>query len=54
MLVDYEEVPSLSLSQRVSLYLAADVFLLTTVREGLNLYPLEYICARRQLGEIND
>ena len=50
VLVDYEEVPSLSVSQRVALYLAADVFLLTTVREGLNLYPLEYICSRRQLG----
>ena len=52
VLVDYEEVTSLSLSQRVALWLAADVFLLTTVREGLNLYPLEYICARRQLGTI--
>ena len=52
VLVDYEEVTSLSLSQRVALWLAADVFLLTTVREGLNLYPLEYICARRQLGTV--
>ena len=51
VLVDYEEVPSLSLHQRVALWLAADVFLLTTVREGLNLYPLEYICARKQLGK---
>ena len=52
VLVDYEEVPSLSLSQRVALWLAADVFLLTTVREGLNLYPLEYICSRRHLGNV--
>lgn len=49
VLVDYEEMPSLSLQQRVALWLAADVFLLTAVREGLNLYPLEYICARKYL-----
>jgi hypothetical protein len=33
VLVDYEEVSSLSINQRVALWLAADVFLLTAVRE---------------------
>ena len=48
--VDYQEVTSLSLSERVALWLAADVFLLTSIREGLNLMPLEYVYARRNLG----
>ena len=43
VVVDYLELPEMSLSERISLYLAADVFLLTSIREGLNLLPLEYI-----------
>ena len=35
----------------MGLYLAADVFLLTSIREGLNLFPLEYICCRRGLED---
>ena len=38
--VDYEEVSGMTLNQRVALWLAADVFLLTPIREGLNLMPL--------------
>ena len=47
--IDYEEVHSLSTNERVALWLAADVFLLTSIREGLNLYPLEYLYARKDL-----
>lgn len=47
--VDYAEAPALTLNQRVGLYLAADVFLLTSIREGLNLLPFEYIYARKDL-----
>ena len=50
VVVDYEEVTgSIPLHQRLSLWLAADVFLLTSIREGLNNMPLEYIYARRGL-----
>jgi len=49
VVVDYEEVPELSLIDRVALYLVADVFLLTSIREGLNLMPLEYIYSRKDL-----
>eukprot|EP01039_Chlorochromonas_danica_P010042 gene10042-11113_t len=50
--VDYEEVESykgLNLKERLALYLVADVFLLSPLREGLNLLPLEYIYARKDL-----
>jgi len=49
VVVDYAEVHDLSLVDRVALYLVADVFLLTSIREGLNLMPLEYIYARKDL-----
>ena len=42
-------MPKLSLHQRVALFLVADVFLLTPVREGLNQHPLEYIYTRKDL-----
>lgn len=47
--VAYEEVAdaAMGLKQRVALYLAADVFLITPIREGLNLLPLEYIYCKR-------
>ena len=48
--IDYEEVASLTLHERVALWLVADVFVLTAIREGLNLLPLEYIYARKNLG----
>lgn len=50
--LDYDEITSykgLTLIDRVALYLASDVFLLTPIREGLNLMPLEYIYTRRDL-----
>ena len=52
MVVDYEERDStneLSVHERLALWLVADVFLLTPIREGLNLMPLEYIYTRREL-----
>lgn len=49
VVVDYEEISSMSLRQRCALWLAADVFLLTCIREGLNMMPLEYIMTRRDL-----
>ena len=42
--VDYDEVSDMTLNQRVALWLAADVFLLTPIREGLNLMPLVRHC----------
>jgi len=48
--IDYEEVPRMSLIERVALWLVADSFLLTCIREGLNLMPLEYIFARKDMA----
>ena len=48
--VDYEERDSsceLTIHERLALWLVADVFLLTPIREGLNLMPLEYVYVRR-------
>ena len=50
VVVDYEEVSEVSIHERIALYLVADVFLLTSIREGLNLMPLEYIYARKDLA----
>lgn len=50
--VDYEERDSgneLTVHERLALWLVADVFLLTPIREGLNLMPLEYVYVRRDL-----
>jgi trehalose 6-phosphate synthase/phosphatase len=50
--VDYEEVlgyKGVNLSERVALYLLADVFLITPIREGLNFLPLEYLYTRKAL-----
>lgn len=52
LVVDYEEInhyKGLTQNDRIALWLSADVFLLTPIREGLNLYPLEYIYARKDL-----
>lgn len=51
-MVDYEERSSgneISIHERLALWLVADVILLTPIREGLNLMPLEYIYVRRDL-----
>jgi trehalose 6-phosphate synthase/phosphatase len=45
--IDYEEVHKMSIYERVALWLVADVFMLTSIREGLNLRPLEYMYARK-------
>jgi trehalose 6-phosphate synthase/phosphatase len=50
VVVDYAEVNNfkgLSIQERIALYLVSDIFLLTCIREGLNLSPLEYIYSRR-------
>lgn len=50
--VFYEEITSrnATLADRVVLWLASDVFLLTPIKEGLNLYPLEFIYVREKGG----
>jgi len=51
IVVDYQESSTLTLNQRAGLYLAADVFVVTSIREGLNLCPLEYIYSRQHLTD---
>lgn len=53
MVVDYDEIghhKGLSLYERMALWLVADVFLLTPIREGLNMMPLEYIYVRKDMS----
>jgi trehalose-6-phosphate synthase len=48
--LDYAELTSPpNIHERMAFWLVSDVILLTPIREGLNLYPLEYIYARRDL-----
>jgi trehalose-6-phosphatase len=49
--VEYIETTSMTLQQRVALWTAGDVYLLTSIREGLNLMPLEYIYCRKDLAD---
>lgn len=51
--IDYEEPTGslLPVHERVGLWLASDVFLLTVIREGLNLLPCEYVYARKDLDD---
>jgi hypothetical protein len=52
VVVDYEEIHSFKgvpIQEKLALYRVADIFLVTAIREGLNLLPLEYIYARRDL-----
>jgi trehalose 6-phosphate synthase/phosphatase len=49
--VDHEEVRGLSLKERLALWQAADVLLVTSIREGLNLMPMEYIFARKDMDD---
>mmetsp|Transcript_921 Transcript_921/g.1381 ORF Transcript_921/g.1381 Transcript_921/m.1381 type:complete len:570 (+) Transcript_921:75-1784(+) len=46
--LDYSESKgtSVPLEKRIALYLCSDVLLFTALREGLNLFPLEYIFVR--------
>ena len=41
--VHFEEADSIPFSERLALYKVTDVLLVTSVREGLNLMPLEYL-----------
>mmetsp|Transcript_7739 Transcript_7739/g.11490 ORF Transcript_7739/g.11490 Transcript_7739/m.11490 type:complete len:1082 (+) Transcript_7739:42-3287(+) len=49
--VEYFERDHSSLDERVALWTVGDVFLLTSIREGLNLMPLEYIYCRKDLPD---
>mmetsp|Transcript_21284 Transcript_21284/g.30122 ORF Transcript_21284/g.30122 Transcript_21284/m.30122 type:complete len:1342 (-) Transcript_21284:135-4160(-) len=49
--LDYEEVfgsSSLPVDQRLGLWKASDIFMVTPIREGLNMLPMEYIYARKE------
>lgn len=47
--IDYEEVPgsSLPIDRRLALWSASEIMLITAVREGLNMLPLEFIYAHK-------
>lgn len=49
--VDYIEREKLSLSERLALWMAGDVFVVTCIREGLNFNPMEYIYARKDSAD---
>ncbi|KAG1692802.1 hypothetical protein DVH05_024417 [Phytophthora capsici] len=45
--IDYEESSSpLTIEERVALWLASDILMVTSIREGLNLKPLEFVFAK--------
>lgn len=48
--MDYEEIPgsSLPMDQRLALWKASDVLMVTPIREGLNHWPMEYIYAHKE------
>jgi len=45
--VVFEEVPTISLRERMQLWQLADVAVFTPIREGVNTFPLEAVHARR-------
>jgi hypothetical protein len=46
--VDYKEIPgNVPLDERMAVWLSAEFLLNTAVREGLNLWPLEYVFMRQ-------
>jgi trehalose 6-phosphate synthase/phosphatase len=47
--VNHELVQGTTLKERLALWRAADVLLLTAIREGLNMMPMEYIFARKDM-----
>jgi trehalose-6-phosphatase len=47
IVVDYEEVSEFTAADRVALWRAADVYLSTSIREALNMHPMEYIYCRK-------
>jgi trehalose 6-phosphate synthase/phosphatase len=48
--IDYQELAgtSMPMDQRLALWNASDVLMLTPIREGLNHWPMEYIYARKE------
>lgn len=46
--IDYQEVPgsNLPMDQRLALWKASDILMLTPIREGLNHWPMEFIYAK--------
>lgn len=48
--IDYEEIQgsSVPIEKRLSLWKVADVLMVTPIREGLNLLPLEYIFTKKK------
>ena len=48
--IDYQEIHSSSLpiDQRLSLWKVSDILMVTPIREGLNLLPLEYVYMRKK------
>jgi trehalose 6-phosphate synthase/phosphatase len=48
--IDYQELQgsSLPMDQRLALWKAADVMMVTPIREGLNHWPMEYIFAHKE------
>jgi len=48
--IDYEEFhgSSVPIDQRLSLWKVSDVLMVTPIREGLNLLPLEYVYAKKK------
>jgi len=50
--IDYKEISgsTLPLDQRLALWKASDVLMLTPIREGLNHWPMEYIYSKRDMA----
>ena len=50
--IDYKEISgsTLPLDQRLGLWKASDVLMLTPIREGLNYWPMEYIYSKRDIA----
>jgi trehalose 6-phosphate synthase/phosphatase len=48
--IDCEEIigSSVPIDQRIALWNVADVLMITPIREGLNLLPLEYVYVRKE------
>eukprot|EP00941_MAST-03F_sp_MAST-3F-sp1_P004627 g4627.t1 len=44
--VEFIEIPDISMAERLKYYLAADAMIITSVRESLNTYPIEFVHTR--------
>ena len=51
VLVDYSEHTSLNINQRVAMWLSGDIFIRTSIREGLTFLPMEYLFVRKELED---